>query len=99
MFFYFLFFYHSKTLEAFRKGKIQVLVSTDAMTRGMDVEGVKNVINYDMPAYIKTYVHRAGRTARAGQTGCCYSLLREKEVCMVLLISMSTHVPGQCTVG
>ncbi|KAL6201181.1 hypothetical protein ACLB2K_024896 [Fragaria x ananassa] len=72
--------HRSKTLEAFRKGKIQVLVSTDAMTRGMDVEGVKNVINYDMPAYIKTYVHRAGRTARAGQTGCCYSLFREKEV-------------------
>ncbi|KAL6197426.1 hypothetical protein ACLB2K_033035 [Fragaria x ananassa] len=72
--------HRSKTLEAFRKGKIQVLVSTDAMTRGMDVEGVKNVINYDIPAYIKTYVHRAGRTARAGQTGCCYSLLREKEV-------------------
>ncbi|KAL6282680.1 hypothetical protein ACE6H2_013609 [Prunus campanulata] len=70
----------SKTLKAFRKGDIQVLVSSDAMTRGMDVEGVRNVINYDMPAYIKTYIHRAGRTARAGQTGCCFTLLREDEV-------------------
>ncbi|PQP93654.1 DEAD-box ATP-dependent RNA helicase 1 isoform X2 [Prunus yedoensis var. nudiflora] len=70
----------SKTLKAFRRGDIQVLVSSDAMTRGMDVEGVRNVINYDMPAYIKTYIHRAGRTARAGQTGCCFTLLREDEV-------------------
>jgi len=41
-------------------------VCSDAMTRGMDVEGVHNVINYDAPVYVKTYVHRAGRTARAG---------------------------------
>ncbi|GMY37974.1 DEAD-box ATP-dependent RNA helicase 1 isoform X1 [Fagus crenata] len=70
----------SKTLKAFREGEIQVLVSSDAMTRGMDVEGVRNVINYDMPPYVKTYIHRAGRTARAGQTGCCFSLLHMGEV-------------------
>ncbi|KAL5577303.1 hypothetical protein UlMin_019002 [Ulmus minor] len=70
----------SKTLEGFRKGEVQVLVSSDAMTRGMDVEGVKHVINYDMPMYIKTYIHRAGRTARAGQAGRCFTLLRKDEV-------------------
>jgi len=70
----------SKTLNEFRKGQFQVLVSSDAMTRGMDVEGVRNVINYDMPKYIKTYVHRAGRTARAGQTGCCFTLMSNDEV-------------------
>lgn len=70
----------SKTLKAFRAGEINVLVSSDAMTRGMDVEGVTNVINYDMPAYIKTYIHRAGRTARAGQSGCCITLLKKDEV-------------------
>ncbi|CAA2984515.1 DEAD-box ATP-dependent RNA helicase 1 [Olea europaea subsp. europaea] len=70
----------SKTLRAFRSGEIQVLVSSDAMTRGMDVLGVKNVINYDMPAYIKTYIHRAGRTARAGQAGRCFTLLLKDEV-------------------
>ncbi|KAJ7968989.1 DEAD-box ATP-dependent RNA helicase [Quillaja saponaria] len=69
----------SKTLKAFRKGDFQVLVSSDAMTRGMDVEGIRNVINYDMPKYIKTYIHRAGRTARAGQTGRCFTLLRKDE--------------------
>ncbi|CAH9144664.1 unnamed protein product [Cuscuta epithymum] len=70
----------SKTLTAFREGKVQVLISSDAMTRGMDVEGVRNVINYDMPAYVKTYIHRAGRTARAGQIGSCFTLLRKDEV-------------------
>lgn len=70
----------SKTLKAFRDGEIQVLVSSDAMTRGMDVKGVRNVINYDMPAYLKTYIHRAGRTARAGQAGRCFTLLRNDDV-------------------
>ncbi|XP_045821392.1 DEAD-box ATP-dependent RNA helicase 1-like isoform X2 [Trifolium pratense] len=70
----------SKTLNEFRKGVFQVLVSSDALTRGMDVEGVRNVINYDVPKYIKTYVHRAGRTARAGQTGRCFTLMSEDEV-------------------
>ncbi|THF97032.1 hypothetical protein TEA_026169 [Camellia sinensis var. sinensis] len=73
-------FVRSKTLRAFREGEIQVLVSSDAMTRGMDVEGLRNVINYDVPAYIKTYIHRAGRTTRAGQAGRCFTLLRKDEV-------------------
>lgn len=65
-----------------------MLVSSDAMTRGMDVEGVRNVINYDMPPYIKTYIHRAGRTARAGQSGCCFTLLRKNEVMKLLLVDV-----------
>ncbi|WOL11331.1 DEAD-box ATP-dependent RNA helicase 1 [Canna indica] len=70
----------SKKLKAFKEGKTQVLIATDAMTRGMDVEGIINVINYDMPAFVKTYIHRAGRTARAGQSGRCFTLLRKHEV-------------------
>ncbi|WCJ27445.1 DEAD-box ATP-dependent RNA helicase 1 [Euphorbia peplus] len=70
----------SKTLKAFREGKVQVLVCSDAMARGMDVEGVRNVINYDKPQYIKTHVHRAGRTARASQTGRCFTLLHKYEI-------------------
>ncbi|XP_014491690.1 DEAD-box ATP-dependent RNA helicase 1 [Vigna radiata var. radiata] len=69
----------SKTLNEFRKRQFQVLVSSDAMTRGMDVEGVRNVINYDVPKYIKTYVHRAGRIARAGQTGRWFTLMSNDE--------------------
>lgn len=62
------------------EGKVQVLVASDAMTRGMDVERVANVINYDVPVYAKTYVHRVGRTARAGQAGRAFTLLVKKEV-------------------
>ncbi|MCO5553205.1 hypothetical protein L7F22_006726 [Adiantum nelumboides] len=70
----------SKALAAFRRGDAEVLVASDAMTRGMDVEGVINVINYDVPVYAKTFVHRVGRTARAGKPGSSYTLLRREEV-------------------
>ncbi|KAJ0236661.1 DEAD-box ATP-dependent RNA helicase 1 [Hirschfeldia incana] len=70
----------SKELKAFRKGDVQVLISSDALTRGMDVELVTNVINYDMPHYSKTFIHRAGRTARAGRAGRCFTLLGDHEV-------------------
>ncbi|KAG7671620.1 hypothetical protein Ndes2526B_g09214 [Nannochloris sp. 'desiccata'] len=67
-------------LTAFRAGHASILVCSDAMTRGMDVEGVEIVINYDAPVYVKTYVHRAGRTARAGKTGKVITLLRNEDV-------------------
>ena len=70
----------SKTLDSFRKGEIDVLISSDAIARGTDVEGMRNVINYDMAQYVKTYIHRAGRTARAGHSGQCFSILRKSEV-------------------
>ncbi|XP_051828541.1 ATP-dependent RNA helicase DDX51 [Antechinus flavipes] len=62
-------------LKQFEQGKIQLLISTDATARGIDVKGVKLVINYDAPQYIRTYVHRVGRTARAGHTGLAFTLL------------------------
>lgn len=93
-------FFYSKTLTAFRKGEFQVLVSSDAMTRGMDVEGVRNVINYDMPKYIKTYVHRAGRTARAGQTGRCFTLMSKDEVWSHLVsLTQSLFVLDLCFIS
>lgn len=67
-------------LQSFRDGKITTLVSSDAMTRGMDVEQINVVINYDAPVYLKTYIHRAGRTARAGRTGKVITLLRPEDV-------------------
>ncbi|XP_026397318.1 DEAD-box ATP-dependent RNA helicase 1-like [Papaver somniferum] len=70
----------SKTLEKFREGKIQVLIASDAMTRGMDVAGVRNVINYAMPFHVRTYIHRAGRTARAGNSGHCFTFLARNQV-------------------
>ena len=56
------------------------LISTDALTRGMDLPGVACVVNYDAPFHMKTYVHRVGRTARAGQAGVAYTLLTAPEV-------------------
>ncbi len=59
----------SANLQAFREGQAQVLVASDAATRGIDLPDVAAVVNYDAPAHAKLYVHRAGRTARAGKPG------------------------------
>lgn len=58
-----------QVLDAYKKGSSRILVTSDALTRGLDIPGVELVINYDTPTYSKTYVHRAGRTARAGTEG------------------------------
>uniref|UniRef100_A0A8C2ZVR4 ATP-dependent RNA helicase n=1 Tax=Cyclopterus lumpus TaxID=8103 RepID=A0A8C2ZVR4_CYCLU len=64
-----------KTLKEFEQGKIQLMISTDAAARGIDVAGIKCVVNYDAPQYIRTYIHRIGRTARAGKTGMAFTFL------------------------
>ncbi|XP_072001293.1 ATP-dependent RNA helicase DDX51 [Engystomops pustulosus] len=64
-----------KTLKEFEQGKIKLLISTDATARGIDITGVKCVINYDAPQYMRVYVHRVGRTARGGTTGLAFTLL------------------------
>ncbi|KAM6377924.1 ATP-dependent RNA helicase DDX51 [Pluvialis apricaria] len=64
-----------RTMKEFEQGKIQLLISTDATARGIDVKGVNYVINYDTPQFIRTYVHRVGRTARAGEAGVAFSLV------------------------
>ncbi|KAI8504948.1 ATP-dependent RNA helicase ddx51 [Branchiostoma belcheri] len=69
----------TKILTKFRTGKIQLIVCSDAMARGMDVEGVEVVISYDVPPYVKTYIHRVGRTARAGKEGTAFSLVLQEE--------------------
>ena len=60
-------------LRKFRAGKIQVLVATDIASRGLDVEGITHVINYELPNDAESYVHRVGRTARAGAVGVALS--------------------------
>lgn len=70
----------ASALSSFKQGRVQVLVTSDAMARGMDVSGISCVINYDPPTYPKNYVHRAGRTARAGSTGSVYTLLKPEDV-------------------
>src|SRR3546814_14402112 len=58
-----------KALDAFKAGELEVLVATDVAARGLDVAGVPCVINYDLPYNAEDYVHRIGRTGRAGNTG------------------------------
>jgi ATP-dependent RNA helicase RhlE len=66
-------------LEGFRSGRVRVLVATDIAARGIDVDGVTHVINYDIPNVPETYVHRIGRTARAGQEGTAFSFCESEE--------------------
>ncbi|XP_059897324.1 ATP-dependent RNA helicase DDX51 isoform X2 [Gadus macrocephalus] len=63
------------TLRDFQHGKIQLLICTDAAARGIDIEGIKCVVNYDAPQYLRTYIHRIGRTARAGKAGVAFTFL------------------------
>ena len=70
----------SSSLEMFRSGQITILVASDAATRGLDIENVGAVISYDAPEHPKTYVHRVGRTARAGRCGHAYTFCRPNEV-------------------
>lgn len=56
------------------------------MARGMDIENVKFVISYDHPPYLTTYIHRVGRTARAGKAGTSVSFLEKSEVCFYVLV-------------
>jgi len=60
-------------LDGFKRGRYQVLIATDIAARGIDVSGIELVVNYDMPANSEDYVHRIGRTGRAGKTGCAIS--------------------------
>jgi len=58
-----------RILSDYKKGDTQVLICSDQMARGMDVEGVTCVVNYEAPRQFRVYLHRAGRTARAGKVG------------------------------
>ncbi|RSN08637.1 DEAD/DEAH box helicase [Nonomuraea sp. WAC 01424] len=69
-----------QALRAFRNGKIDVLVATDVAARGIDIDDVTHVVNYDCPTDDKTYVHRIGRTGRAGRTGIAVTFVEWEEL-------------------
>ncbi|XP_046364919.2 ATP-dependent RNA helicase DDX51-like [Haliotis rufescens] len=70
----------NRMINDFSANKVDLLICSDAMARGMDVENVKYVISYDTTTHIKTYIHRVGRTARAGKVGTALTFLENKEV-------------------
>ncbi|MGM0770612.1 MAG: DEAD/DEAH box helicase [Halobacteriota archaeon] len=71
--------HRTKTLRSFKSGEMRVLVATDIAARGIDIEDISHVINYDLPNIPESYVHRIGRTARAGADGTAYSFCAADE--------------------
>jgi superfamily II DNA/RNA helicase len=71
--------HRERVLAAFRSGEIRTLVATDIAARGIDVDGISHVVNFDLPNVPETYVHRIGRTARAGAEGVAISLVAGAE--------------------
>mgnify|MGYP001261168362 CR=1 FL=1 len=69
----------TKALAGFKDGSIAILVATDIASRGIDVDGITHVFNYDLPNEPESYVHRIGRTARAGRSGIAYGFCDESE--------------------
>ncbi len=75
-----------KTLEAFREGKTRVLVATDVAARGLHIEGISHVVNYNLPLNAEDYVHRIGRTGRAGASGISVSFACEEDAPQIPVI-------------
>ena len=82
-----------RALSAFDGGRIKVLVATDIAARGIDVEGISHVINYEMPNDPESYVHRIGRTARAGTIGTALSFCNADEIPLLGGIEKLTRSP------
>jgi ATP-dependent RNA helicase DeaD len=68
-----------RVMKSFREGKLQVLVATDVVGRGIDVTGISHIINFDVPEFCDDYVHRVGRTGRMGREGVAYTFVNPEE--------------------
>jgi len=87
-------------LDSFKAGEVDVLIATDVVGRGIDIQGVRHVINYDMPASIDKYTHRIGRTGRAGLTGIATSFLTNEDTEIMydlkeMLRTSGTTIPAE----
>jgi superfamily II DNA/RNA helicase len=83
----------NRTLNSLRRGQVRVLVATDVAARGIDVPGITHVFNYDLPKFPEDYVHRIGRTGRAGRNGIAVSLVNHAEGVHVKRIERFTKQP------
>ena len=82
-----------QALRAFRSGKIDILVATDVAARGIDVDGVTHVINFECPEDEKAYLHRVGRTGRAGNSGVAVTLVDWEDVARWQMIDRALQLP------
>ena len=86
-----------RVMSAFRSGQTELLVATDVAARGLDIPSVSHVINYDLPSSAEVYVHRIGRTGRAGREGAAITILDPRE--QRLLRSIEQHTKAKVTVA
>jgi superfamily II DNA/RNA helicase len=91
----------NRTLDSLRRGQVKVLVATDVAARGIDVPNITHVVNYDLPKFPEDYVHRIGRTGRAGRNGLAVSLVNHAEGINVKRIERFTKqlIPVDVVVG
>jgi ATP-dependent RNA helicase DeaD len=82
-----------KTIERFREGKLDIVVATDVAARGLDVQRISHVVNYDIPQDIEAYIHRIGRTGRAGRSGKAILFAAPREMRMLSAIERATRQP------
>jgi ATP-dependent RNA helicase DeaD len=82
-----------RTIDHLRDGRLDILVATDVAARGLDVERVSHVVNYDIPTDTESYVHRIGRTGRAGRTGDALSFVTPRERHLLKAIERATRQP------
>jgi ATP-dependent RNA helicase DeaD len=85
-----------KVMASFRNGEIETLVATDVAARGIDVENIEVVFNYDMPQDEESYVHRIGRTGRAGRQGVAFTFVTAKEIYKIKSIQKYTRTKIKC---
>lgn len=85
----------TKTIMMLKAGKVNVLVATDVAARGIDVQSITHVINFDLPRFVEDYVHRIGRTGRAGASGTALSFAGGREAQLVKKIERFTGQPIQ----
>jgi ATP-dependent RNA helicase DeaD len=82
-----------KVMGEFREKTLQLLIATDVAARGIDVQGITHVINYELPDDVEVYTHRSGRTGRAGKTGICMSIVNSREIGRIKQIERLVQVP------
>src|SRR6478672_5448813 len=83
----------NKVMDEFRNKTLQLLIATDVAARGIDVQGITHVINYELPDDVEVYTHRSGRTGRAGKTGVCMSIIHMREIGKLRQIERIVQVP------
>ena len=86
-------FHRDEVLARFRNGSIRILVATDVAGRGIDIDGLDLVVNYELPSQAEVYVHRIGRTGRAGKTGVAVSLVKNENDPRITAIEEPTGLP------